>query len=151
MLPLAMHIQGRKLSIRTPIAKAIAMTLALGAFGAAFLWLAAGKVCSGGYGIKFCDASTLVLLAGAAIPMSVIRTATIGQVLSGRRWLPHLPLAASLAFGAALVLGWARGPSLALCYALTCWAILGLLAAATFLIRRPAPSRTAPAALGGDG
>ena len=151
MLPLAMHLQGRNLSIRAPIAKAIAMTFALGALGAAFLWAAAGRVCNGGYGVRFCDVPTLVLLAGAAIPMAVIRTATIGQVLGGRRSAAscspgRLRSRSAAAFG----LGWLGGLSLALSYALISWIVLALIAATPLLMRSPAASRPAPAQAGGD-
>jgi O-antigen/teichoic acid export membrane protein len=151
MLPVAMHIRGHRMSIREPLAKAIGMTVALATLGAAFLWITSGKLCGGSYGINFCDASTLAPLAAAAIPLSVVRTATIANILDSRRWLHHLPLVAAAVFAAVRWLGWVNGASLAVSYSLLCWTVLGVFALVRLSERRLEPSsRPAPAALDGD-
>lgn len=129
ILPVATHIRSENASLRGALAKAIALTFALAAFGALSLELASDMVCGGRFGIKFCDPALLPLLAGAAVAVSVIRTALIADVLGGRRWRPYVSIVGLAAFAAAGRLGPQDGFQLARSYTILCWLLLIVLAA----------------------
>jgi O-antigen/teichoic acid export membrane protein len=135
ILPLATTIRGESASIRPALVKAIGLTFGLAALGAIGLSLASGEACGGRFGIKFCDPSLLLLLAGAAVAVSVIRTSIIADLLSGRRWRPYLPIMAIVPFAAATWSAGTDGGKLALAYAILCWALLAILALAKFTER----------------
>jgi O-antigen/teichoic acid export membrane protein len=139
ILPVATHIRAESVSIRPALAKAIGLTFALAALGALALWLVLGEACGGGFGIKFCDPALLLWLAGAAIAVSVARTAIIADVLGGRRWRPQLPVAAAALFAAAAWLGATGGMRLAVYYAIMCWLLLGIFALAKLAERWTPP------------
>lgn len=129
-LPMATSIRGDNLKIREVLLKALGMTFVLAAFGAGALWLISGEACGGRFGIKFCDQGLLLLLACAAVPISVTRTAVIADVLGGRLWRPLLPTVALIAFAAANWPGRSTGTGLAASYSIICWLLLGTLVAA---------------------
>jgi O-antigen/teichoic acid export membrane protein len=127
ILPVATHIRGENADLRGALVKAIGLTFALAAFGAVALWLVRGEACGGRFGIKFCEPGMLLLLAIAAVAVSVVRAGIIADVLSGRRWRPHLPVAAALLFAVATWFNMPDGTSLAASYAVLCWFLLGIL------------------------
>jgi O-antigen/teichoic acid export membrane protein len=126
ILPVATHIRGESASMRPALVKALGLTFALAVLGALALWAVLGEACGGRFGIKFCDGSILLWLAAAAIAVSVARTAVIADVLGGRRWRPHLPVAAAALFAAAAWRGGTDGTSLAATYAILSWLLLGV-------------------------
>jgi O-antigen/teichoic acid export membrane protein len=136
ILPVASHIRSEGSSVRVALAKAVALTSALAGLGALGLWLVATPACGGSIGIQFCDRTLLLLLAGAAIAVSVIRTAVVADVIADRRWRPHLPLAVFVAFtGVGSVLR-PDAASLAALYSLACWGLLAVLALSQLVERR---------------
>jgi O-antigen/teichoic acid export membrane protein len=146
ILPVATHIRGAGSSIREALIKAVSLTFALAALGAFALWLVSDAACGGRFGIKFCDPTILLLLAGAAIAVSVIRTSVVVDVIGGRRWRATLLIVASVGFAAACWLVRPDGARLALAYSLLCWLLLGI-SALLKLIDRLRGGR-APVALG---
>jgi O-antigen/teichoic acid export membrane protein len=134
ILPVATHIRGQNLKTREALLKAIGLTFALAALGATALWLVSGEVCgSYYYGIKFCNPSIMPLLASAAVAVAVTRTAIIADLVNGRYWRPHLPIAALLLFAAGIWLGRLSGTALAMRYSIVCWLLLCTLVALKFL------------------
>jgi len=129
VLPVATHIRGESVKIREALLKAVAMTLALAIFGAGALWLASGEACGGHYGIKFCDAPVLLILASAAVAVAVIRTAIVADLLGGHRLRPHVPIVALILFAATNWLGHPSGTELAMRYSIVCWLLLFTLVA----------------------
>jgi O-antigen/teichoic acid export membrane protein len=144
ILPVATHIRGEKADLSGALVKAIGLTLALAAFGALALWLVRGEACGGRFGIKFCDPGMMLLLAGAAVAISVARTAIIADLLGGRRWRPHLPIAAAALFAAATWFNTPDGRSLAASYTVLCWLLFGTLGlsklAERWMLARARPS-----------
>jgi O-antigen/teichoic acid export membrane protein len=140
ILPVATHIRGESASIRPALVKALGLTFALAVLGAFSLWAVLGAACGGRFGIKFCEPDILLLLAGAAVAVSMVRTAIIADVLGGRRWRPHLPIAAAALFAVAIWLNVPDGASLAAAYAVLCWLLLGILGLAK-VAERWAPRR----------
>jgi O-antigen/teichoic acid export membrane protein len=133
ILPLTTHIRGESLKIREALLKAIGLTFALAALGAGALWLISGEACGGHYGIKFCDSAVLLVLAIGAVAVSVTRTAIIADLLGDRRWRPHLPVVALVAFAAVNWLGRPSAIELAIQYSILCWLLLLVLVAAKLL------------------
>ena len=133
ILPLATHIRGQNLKTREVLLKAIGMTFALAVLGASALWLVSGEVCGSHYGIQFCDVSIMPLLASAAVAVAVTRTAILADLLSGRYWRPHLPIAALLLFAATVWFGRFSGAELAMRYSIVCWLLLCTMVALKFL------------------
>ena len=133
VLPVATHIRGQGLKMRRVLLKAVGMTFALAALGAIALWLVSGEVCGSHYGIQFCDLSIMPLLASAAIAVAVTRTAIIADLLGGRYWRPHLPIAALLLFVAVNWLGRLSGTELAARYSIVCWLLLCIMGALKLL------------------
>jgi O-antigen/teichoic acid export membrane protein len=130
ILPVATSIRGDNLKIREALLKALGMTFVLAVSGAGALWLISGEACGGRFGIKFCDQGLLLLLAGAAIAVSVTRTAVIADVLGGRLWRPLLSAVALVTFAAANWPGSSTRTTLAASYSVICWLLLGVLVAA---------------------
>jgi hypothetical protein len=95
----------------------------------------------------------MLLLAAAAVPLSVIRTLVTADVAHGRYWLPHLPLLALLVFAAAMALTKVSGSGenlhLATTYLFSCWGLLALWAAAGIFRGRLFPRGIMPATLRG--
>ena len=56
------------------------------------------------HGIRFRRSPLMLLLAAAAVPLSIIRTLVTADLAHGRYWLPHLPFLAIAAFVAAMEL-----------------------------------------------
>jgi O-antigen/teichoic acid export membrane protein len=133
ILPVATHIRGQNLKTREVLLKAIGMTFALAALGAGVLWLVSGEVCGSPYGIKFCNASIMLVLASAAVAVAVTRTAIIADLLGGRFWRPHLPIAALVLLVAAIWFGRVSGTELAMRYATIGWLLLCTMVALKFL------------------
>ncbi len=64
-------------SVRLAIVKAITTVFVLGGCGALVLWLSSDLACSSRFGIRFCDARLMALLAGAAVPLAVVRVLVV--------------------------------------------------------------------------
>src|SRR5580700_10201170 len=114
--------------------KAIVTAFALGAAAFIVLWAGSDLACGSPHGIRFCTSPLMLLLAAAAVPLSVIRTLVTADVAHGRYWLPHLPFLALVIFAAAMMLTKVSGPAenlhLATTYLFSCWGLLAFWAAA---------------------
>jgi O-antigen/teichoic acid export membrane protein len=148
ILPVVVSIKGEGQDTTRAVIKAIAAAVVLG--GAAFyvLWIGSDIACGGPYGIRFCDAPLLLLLAASAVPLSVIRTLVTVDIAHGRYVLPHLPFVAIAVFAAAVTLtqtaGQHTGAHLAMTYLFSCWTLLlSWTVAGVFRGRIPALSAAA--------
>jgi O-antigen/teichoic acid export membrane protein len=134
ILPVVITIQGEGEDTKPAVMKAIAAAFALGAAAFVVLWAGADLACGASHGIRFCNSPLMLVLAAAAVPLSVIRTLVTADVAHGRYWLPHLPFVALMLFAAAIVLTKMAGPGenlhLATTYLVSCWSLLAIWAAA---------------------
>jgi hypothetical protein len=128
VLPVATAIRGESLSTREALRKAVGLTFALAALGAAALWILSGEACGGRFGIQFCDPTLLLLLAAASVAVSVIRISMIAEILSGRTLRAHFPIVAFAVFALASWFVSSDGTRLAVSYLVLCWMLLGILA-----------------------
>ncbi len=154
ILPVVISIQGEGEDTSQAVMKAIFAAFALGAAAFMVLWLGSDLACGSPHGIRFCTSPLMLLLAAAAVPLSVIRTLVTADVAHGRYWLPHLPFLALAVFAAAITLTKAVGPAenlhLATTYLYSCWGLLAVWAAAgIFRGRFFARGGITPAALRG--
>jgi O-antigen/teichoic acid export membrane protein len=134
ILPVVISIQGEGEDTSQAVMKAIFAAFALGAAAFVVLWLGSDLACGSPHGIRFCTPPLMLLLAAAAVPLSVIRTLVTADVAHGRYWLPHLPFLALVIFAAAMMLTKVSGPAenlhLATTYLFSCWGLLAFWAAA---------------------
>jgi O-antigen/teichoic acid export membrane protein len=134
ILPVVISIQGEGEDTSQAVMKAIFAAFALGAAAFVVLWVGSDLACGSPHGIRFCTSPLMLLLAAAAVPLSVIRTLVTADVAHGRYWLPHLPFLALAVFAAAMTLTKASGPAenlhLAATYLYACWGLLAFWAAA---------------------
>src|SRR5579862_6566966 len=134
ILPVVISIQGEGEDTSPAVMKAIFAAFALGAAAFVVLWAGADLACGAPHGIRFCTSPLMLLLAAAAVPLSVIRTLVTADVAHGRYWLPHLPFVALAVFAAAMTLTKVSGPAenlhLATTYLYSCWGLLAVWAAA---------------------
>jgi len=134
ILPVVISIQGEGEDTSPAVMKAIFAAFALGAAAFVVLWAGADLACGAPHGIRFCTSPLMLLLAAAAVPLSVIRTLVTADVAHGRYWLPHLPFLALAVFAAAMTLTKVSGPAenlhLATTYLYCCWGLLAFWAAA---------------------
>ncbi len=134
ILPVVISIQGEGEDTSPAVMKAIFAAFALGAAAFVVLWLGSDLACGSPHGIRFCTSPLMLLLAAAAVPLSVIRTLVTADVAHGRYWLPHLPFPALVIFAAAMMLTKVSGPAenlhLATTYLFSCWGLLAFWAAA---------------------
>lgn len=134
ILPVVISIQGEGEDTSQAVMKAIFAAFALGAAAFVVLWLGSDLACGAPHGIRFCTSPLMLLLAAAAVPLSVIRTLVTADVAHGRYWLPHLPFLALVAFAAVMMLTKVSGPGenlhLATAYLYSCWGLLAVWAAA---------------------
>jgi O-antigen/teichoic acid export membrane protein len=134
ILPVVISIQGEGEDTSPAVMKAIFAAFALGTAAFVVLWVGSDLACGSSHGIRFCTSPLMLLLAAAAVPLSVIRTLVTADVAHGRYWLPHLPLVALAVFAAAMTLTKASGPAenlhLATTYLYSCWGLLAVWAAA---------------------
>jgi O-antigen/teichoic acid export membrane protein len=134
ILPVVISIQGEGEDTSQAVMKAIFAAFALGAAAFVVLWLGSDLACGAPHGIRFCTSPLMLLLAAAAVPLSVIRTLVTADVAHGRYWLPHLPFLALVVFAAAMMLTKVSGPAenlhLATTYLYSCWGLLAVWAAA---------------------
>jgi len=154
ILPVVISIQGEGEDTSQAVMKAIFAAFALGAAAFVVLWLGSDLACGAPHGIRFCTSPLMLLLAAAAVPLSVIRTLVTADVAHGRYWLPHLPCLAIVVFAAAMMLTKVSGPAenlhLATTYLYSCWGLLAVWAAAgIFRGRFFARGQIAPATLRG--
>jgi O-antigen/teichoic acid export membrane protein len=142
ILPVVIAIQGEGQDTSRAVTKAIIAALALGTVAFGVLWAGSDLACGSAHGIRFCSSPLLLLLAAAAVPLSVIRTLITADVAHGRYWLPHLPFLAIAAFAAAMVPARTLGPAaslhaaglhLATSYLFSCWGLLVIWIAASAL------------------
>jgi O-antigen/teichoic acid export membrane protein len=136
ILPIATTVRDDPTKVREAMLKAIGMTFALAACGAFALWLLSGEACGGRFGIKFCQPDVLTTLALAAIAISVTRTITIGDVLAGRTWRPHITIIALSAFVTLNAFGLVTAAELASSYSLLCWLLLAVFVPAVYVTWR---------------
>jgi O-antigen/teichoic acid export membrane protein len=134
ILPVVISIQGEGEDTSRAVLKAIFAAFALGAAAFVVLWIGSDLACGSPHGIRFCTSPLMLLLAAAAVPLSVIRTLVTADVAHGRYWLPHLPFVALAVFAAAMTLTKVSGPAenlhLATTYLYSCWGLLAVWAAA---------------------
>jgi O-antigen/teichoic acid export membrane protein len=134
ILPVVISIQGEGEDTSQAVMKAIFAAFALGAAAFVVLWAGSDLACGAPHGIRFCTSPLMLLLAAAAVPLSVIRTLVTADVAHGRYWLPHLPFLALAVFAAAMTLTKVSGPAenlhLAMTYLYACWGLLAFWAAA---------------------
>ena len=154
ILPVVIAIQGEGEDTSPAVLKAIFAAFALGTAAFVVLWAGADLACGSSHGIRFCTSPLMLLLAAAAVPLSVIRTLVTADVAHGRYWLPHLPFLALAAFAAAMTLTKVSGPAenlhLAMTYLYSCWGLLAVWAAVgIFRGRFFARGATTPATLRG--
>jgi O-antigen/teichoic acid export membrane protein len=128
ILPVVIAIQGEGEDTSGAVLKAIIAAFALGAIAFCVLWAGSDLVCGAPHGIRYCASPLMLLLAAAAVPLSVTRTLVTADVAHGRYWLPHLPFLAIAVFAAAVMLtrtaGQTDGLHLATTYLLSCWGLL---------------------------
>jgi len=154
ILPVVISIQGEGEDTSQAVMKAIFAAFALGAAAFVVLWLGSDLACGSAHGIRFCTSPLMLLLAAAAVPLSVIRTLVTADVAHGRYWLPHLPFLALAVFAAAMTLTKVSGPAenlhLATTYLYSCWGLLAVWAVAgIFRGRLFARAEITPATLRG--
>jgi O-antigen/teichoic acid export membrane protein len=133
MIPVIVHLENLPLARRLVMWKAIGLGAALALSGAMFLWLLAGQVCGGRYGIRYCDVSIMKLLALSAIPLTVLRVWAVADVTYKRYAIAQLMYPAVAIF---IFLAWKGGYnplSLAAMYCLCCWGVLALRASLQLL------------------
>lgn len=134
ILPVVISIQGEGEDTSQAVMKAIFAAFALGAAAFVVLWAGSDLACGVPHGIRFCTSPLMLLLAAAAVPLSVIRTLVTADVAHGRYWLPHLPFLALAVFAAAMTLTKVSGPAenlhLATTYLYSCWGLLAVWAVA---------------------
>jgi O-antigen/teichoic acid export membrane protein len=134
ILPVVISIQGEGEDTSQAVMKAIFAAFALGAAAFVVLWAGSDLACGAPHGIRFCTSPLMLLLAAAAVPLSVIRTLVTADVAHGRYWLPHLPFLALAVFAAAMTLTKVSGPAenlhLATTYLYSCWGLLAVWAVA---------------------
>jgi O-antigen/teichoic acid export membrane protein len=132
ILPVVISIQGEGEDTSQAVMKAIFAAFALGAAAFVVLWAGSDLACGAPHGIRFCTSPLMLLLAAAAVPLSVIRTLVTADVAHGRYWLPHLPFLALVVFAAAMTLTKLSGPAenlhLAMTYLYSCWGLLAVWA-----------------------
>jgi O-antigen/teichoic acid export membrane protein len=128
ILPVVISIQGEGRDTYQAVMKAIAAAFALGVMAFVVLWAGSDLACGSLHGIRFCSSPLMLLLAAAAVPLSVIRTLVTADLAHGRYWLPHLPFLAIVAFVAAIELtrmpGQPEAFHLASTYLFSCWGLL---------------------------
>jgi O-antigen/teichoic acid export membrane protein len=134
ILPVVISIQGEGEDTSQAVMKAIFAAFVLGAAAFVVLWAGSDLACGSAHGIRFCTSPLMLLLAAAAVPLSVIRTLVTADVAHGRYWLPHLPFLALVIFAAAMTLTMVSGPAenlhLATTYLYSCWGLLAVWAVA---------------------
>jgi O-antigen/teichoic acid export membrane protein len=134
ILPVVISIQGEGEDTSQAVIKAIFAAFALGVAAFVVLWIGSDLACGAPHGIRFCTSPLMLLLAAAAVPLSVIRTLVTADVAHGRYWLPHLPFVTLAVFAAAMTLTKVSGPAenlhLATTYLYSCWGLLAVWAAA---------------------
>jgi O-antigen/teichoic acid export membrane protein len=132
ILPVVISIQGEGEDTSQAVMKAIFAAFALGAAAFIVLWAGSDLACGAPHGIRFCTSPLMLLLAAAAVPLSVIRTLVTADVAHGRYRLPHLPFLALVVFAAAMMLTKVSGPAenlhLATTYLYSCWGLLAVWA-----------------------
>jgi O-antigen/teichoic acid export membrane protein len=137
ILPVVISIQGEGEDTSPAVRKAIFAAFALGAAAFVVLWAGSDLACGAPHGIRFCTSPLMLLLAAAAVPLSVIRTLVTADVAHGRYWLPHLPFLVLVVFAAAMTLTKVAGPAenlhLATTYLYSCWGLLAVWAVAGIL------------------
>jgi O-antigen/teichoic acid export membrane protein len=129
VLPILVSLGEEGRRTRQAVVKGIAVTGILAALGAGVLWLGSDAVCGGRFGIRFCSAGPMLVLAAGSIGLSMARVSIAADLGRGRYWLAHLPLAACAAFVALGLASRADVPALASRYALTAMAVLAIMAA----------------------
>lgn len=128
ILPVLSTIQSESGGSRRALLKALAVTFALGAAGAAVLWSASDLVCGGRYGIASCRPAPMIMLATAAIFFAVMRLTIVAELGAARYLVAHLPLMVLVGFVVLELLIRSSGTELARNYTFAALASLGLMA-----------------------
>jgi O-antigen/teichoic acid export membrane protein len=121
MLPVIAHLRGEGGNMREAVFKAVGMVLVVVVSCAGALWALAGNVCGTRYGIQSCNPSLMLLLATAAIPISLIRTLTVADASLGRYWVFAVPFAGLALFIGSQYLHMSASFNLAKTYSIVCW------------------------------
>jgi O-antigen/teichoic acid export membrane protein len=124
MIPLIVHVEHVPVARRLVTLKAIGMGAALAFLGATFLWLGAGQVCGGRYGVHYCDIPTMKLLALSAIPLTVLRVWIVADVTHKRYVVAQLTYPAVATFVFLAFKGVFDASSLAVMYCFCCFGAL---------------------------
>jgi len=128
ILPVVVSIKIEGRDTLLAVQKAVSTAFALGLSGFIVLWIGSDMVCSAPYGIRFCNASLMMVLAGAAVPLGVVRAWITADLARGRYWISHLSFAAIAVFAALTYsIGgatWADGAKIATAYLVCCWGLL---------------------------
>lgn len=101
VLPLLVATEGKVALVRRAVWRAIGLTVVLGSVGAAFLSLASPLICSGRFGIRYCDPTLMTTLAVAAVLLAIVRVAITVDLGQRLYWLAQMPFAGCLAFACA--------------------------------------------------
>lgn len=80
------------------IVRSIAITLFTAIFAATALILSDVLLCSGDFGIKYCQTSLITTMALAAIPLCLVRLFVMIQFAMGRDWMPLLLIVPTLIY-----------------------------------------------------
>jgi O-antigen/teichoic acid export membrane protein len=143
ILPVVIAIQGEGEDTSGAVRKAIVAAFALGVMAFVVLWGGSDLVCGAPHGIRYCGSPLMLLLATAAVPLSMTRTLVTADVAHGRYWLPHLPFLAIGVFATAVALMGTAGPidslHLATTYLFSCWGLLLVWAVAAAVRARIFP------------
>ena len=151
-LPVVVSIQGEGRDTSRAVKKAIAAAFGFGAAAFVVLWAGSDMVCGSAHGIHFCNSPLMLVLAVAAVPLSVIRTLVTADLAHGRYWLLHLPFVVIVTFAIVIQLTAIPGPiersHLAWTYVFACWGLLLLWTVLGALRGGPFARTTVPAHVG---
>jgi O-antigen/teichoic acid export membrane protein len=126
MLPvLAASGQPRAVARRAVI-KALAVCAVFGAVGAAVLYFGRDGACNTRLGLRSCSPPLLIVLALAAIPVSVLRVLVVASFALGGKNEALIPVLALIATAIALFVWGSSAETLAEVYLACCWGFLAL-------------------------
>jgi len=127
-LPVLIAVKEQAALVRRAVAKAVGITAAMALAGCGVWWVGSGAVCGGRVGIRFCESKPMLILALAAIALSVIRVAITADLGLRRYWIAHLPLLGFLLFAAIEFVQRPSIEALATTYATASFVVLAVFA-----------------------
>ncbi|HEY1727974.1 MAG TPA: hypothetical protein VGG22_06360 [Candidatus Baltobacteraceae bacterium] len=119
VLPLLVATEGQTALVRRAVWRAISVTAVLGSLGAAFLSAASPLVCSGKFGIRYCDPKLMTTLAVTAVLLALVRVAITVDLGQRLYWLAQVPFAGCLVFAAVQFFTHPSPDKLAMSYLIT--------------------------------